>query len=53
MKWRIVGAIVSKDLSVYFRNKFFAVITVLDIVGFLIIYFVMPAAASVSVSRRR
>lgn len=48
MKWRIIGAIVSKDLSLYFRNRFIAVITVLGIVGFLVIYFVMPDATSVT-----
>ncbi|MFC1994674.1 ABC transporter permease [Chloroflexota bacterium] len=48
MKWRIVGAIVTKDLTVYFRNKFIAVITVLGIVAFLVIYFVMPGTASVT-----
>ena len=48
MKWRIIGAIVSKDLSLYFRNRFIAVITVLGIVVFLVIYFVMPGATSVT-----
>ena len=48
MKWRIIGAIVSKDLSLYFRNRFIAVITVLGIVAFLVIYFVMPGATSVT-----
>ena len=48
MKWRIIGAIVSKDLSLYFRNKFIAVITPLGIGAFLVIYFVMPSAMSVT-----
>lgn len=48
MKWRIIGAIVSKDLSLYFRNRFIAVITVLGIVAFLVLYFVMPDATSVT-----
>jgi len=46
MKWRIIGAIVSKDLSLYFRNRFIAVITVLGVVSFLAIYFVMPSTSS-------
>jgi len=48
VKWRIIGAIVSKDLSLYFRNKFIAVITVLSTVAYLVIYFVMPGATSVT-----
>jgi len=48
MKWSIIGAIVSKDLSLYFRNKFIAVITVLGIAAFLVIYLVMPGTASVT-----
>ena len=48
MNWRIMGAIVSKDLSVYFRNRFIAVIIPLSIVAYLIIYFVMPSATSVT-----
>jgi len=48
MKWRIIGAIVLKDLSLYFRNRFIAVITVLGIVAFLVLYFVMPGATSVT-----
>lgn len=48
MKWRIIGAIVSKDLSLYFRNRFIAAITVSGIVAFLVIYFVMPGATSVT-----
>ena len=48
MKWRIIGAIVSKDLSLYFRNRFIALITVLGIVAFLVLYFVMPGTTSVT-----
>ena len=48
MKWRIIGAIVLKDLFLYFRNRFIAVITVLGIVAFLVLYFVMPGATSVT-----
>jgi ABC-2 type transport system permease protein len=47
MNWRIIGAIVSKDLSLFFRNRFIAVITVLSIIMFLGIYFAMPGTASV------
>ena len=42
MNLRIVGALVQKDVSLFFRNGFFTVITVLAIVCYLIIYFLMP-----------
>ncbi len=43
MNWRIVKALVSKDFSLYFRNRFFAVITVIGIIFYLVIYFwIMP-----------
>jgi len=43
MNWRIIKALVSKDFSLYFRNRFFAIVTVLGIVFYLAIYFfVMP-----------
>ena len=48
MNWRIISAIVSKDLLVYFRNRFIAIITVLGLVSFTVIYFVMPGTASVA-----
>ena len=47
MSWRIIGATVSKDLSLFFRNRFIAVITGLSLIIFLGIYFVMPGTASV------
>ena len=47
MNWRVIGAIVSKDFSLFFRNRFIAVITVLSIIMFLVIYFVMPGTAPV------
>jgi ABC-2 type transport system permease protein len=42
MKWRNVRALVAKDFSLFFRNRFFAVVTVLGVVFYLVIYFVMP-----------
>jgi ABC-2 type transport system permease protein len=43
MNWRIIGTLVSKDLSLYFRKKGILVLTVMGLVFYLIIYFVMPA----------
>jgi ABC-2 type transport system permease protein len=42
MNWRSIGALISKDFTLFFRNRFFAVITVLTLVMFAVIYFVMP-----------
>ena len=48
MNWRIIRALVSKDFSLYFRNRFFAVVTVLGIVFYLAIYFWMPKSVDES-----
>jgi ABC-2 type transport system permease protein len=39
---RIVGALVAKDFKLFFRNRFFALITVLALVSYVAIYFFMP-----------
>jgi ABC-2 type transport system permease protein len=44
MNWRSIGALVHKDIALFFRNRFFAVITVLALVMFAVIYFVMPSS---------
>lgn len=46
MNLRIVGALVAKDLSLFFRNRFFAIITVLGLVAYIVIYFIMPEAVN-------
>ena len=46
MNLGIIGALVAKDLSLFFRNRFFALITVLGLVSYLIIYFIMPQAVN-------
>jgi ABC-2 type transport system permease protein len=42
MNWPNVLALVDKDIKLYFRNRFFAVVTVLGLVFYLIIYFLLP-----------
>jgi len=42
MNPRLIGTLVQKDLSVFFRNRFFLVITILGIIAYLVFYFVMP-----------
>jgi len=42
MNWHIVKTLIIKDVKLYFRNQLFAVITVLGIVMYIVIYFLMP-----------
>ncbi|MBN2238370.1 MAG: ABC transporter permease [Dehalococcoidales bacterium] len=37
-----IQALIKKDLSLYFRNRFISVITVLGIIVYIVFYFVMP-----------
>ena len=39
----MIAALVWKDIRLFFRNQFFAVITVLGLVAYLALYFLMPA----------
>jgi ABC-2 type transport system permease protein len=45
---RIISALVSKDISLFSRNRFFAPVTILGLVVYLIIYFVMPRSVDES-----
>lgn len=45
MNRRIIGTLVSKDLSLYFRKKGILALTIMGLVFYLVIYFVMPARA--------
>lgn len=42
MNWGRIRALVTKDFSLFFRNRFISVITVLGIILYLLFYFVMP-----------
>jgi ABC-2 type transport system permease protein len=44
MNWHAVKALVAKDFSLFFRNRFYTLITVIGIVVYLIIYFAMPSS---------
>jgi len=44
MDWRIVRTLVVKDVTLYFRNRFFAFITILALVAYAVMYFLMPNA---------
>jgi len=39
---RIIKALVAKDFSLFFRNRFFAVITLLGLIFYVGVYFLMP-----------
>lgn len=42
MSAQTIGTLVSKDLNLYFRNRFFAFITVLALVMYIAMYFFLP-----------
>jgi len=43
MNWYSIRALVGKDFSLFFRNKFFALITVGALIMYIVVYFLMPA----------
>ncbi len=51
MSWRIIRALVVKDYSLFIRNRFFAIVTVLGIVFYLALYlWIMPKSIDESLS---
>ena len=42
MNWQLIGTLVAKDLSLFFRNRFFALISGLGIVFYIGMYFLLP-----------
>ena len=42
----IVRALVAKDFTLFFRNRFFAFVSVLGIVFYITIYFVLPSSVN-------
>ncbi len=42
MRWRAIGALVGKDLLLFSRSRFFALITVLGLVAYVLVYFLLP-----------
>ncbi|MBN1273833.1 MAG: ABC transporter permease [Candidatus Aminicenantes bacterium] len=43
MNGRIIGTLIKKDVVLFFRDKFFGVMTLLMIVVFIVIFFILPA----------
>jgi ABC-2 type transport system permease protein len=44
MNWRIIGTLISKDLSLFFRKRAITVLTFVGLIFYLVIYFVMPSS---------
>lgn len=44
MDLRIVGVLVQKDLALFIRNRFYAVVTPLALVAYLAVYFILPSS---------
>ena len=42
MNFNVIKALVAKDFSLFFRNKFYTFISIIGLVVYLVIYFVMP-----------
>lgn len=43
MNWRTIRTLVAKDIFLFFQNRFFAFITVLALVFYALIFFLMPS----------
>lgn len=43
MSWRIIRALVIKDIKIFFRDKFFGVMTIFAMALYIVIYFLMPS----------
>lgn len=46
MNWRIVWALIRKDLKLFFRNRFFAFVSVLGLVAYIGIYYLLPGSVN-------
>jgi len=44
MSWRTIKTLIAKDFKLFFRNKFFGVMTIFGIIFYLVFYFIMPNA---------
>ena len=48
MNGRIIRALIEKDAKLYFRDRFFALVTVLALVVYIVIYMLMPSSVDES-----
>jgi ABC-2 type transport system permease protein len=42
MNWQTIQALIVKDLTLFFRNRFFAFISIAGLLAYIVIYFLMP-----------
>jgi ABC-2 type transport system permease protein len=42
MSWQTIKTLISKDFKLFFRDKFFGIMTIVSIVMFIVLYFIMP-----------
>jgi ABC-type Na+ efflux pump permease subunit len=43
MNWTSIRALIEKDVMLFFRNRFFALITIGALIMYIVIYFIMPS----------
>lgn len=46
MNLRILSTVILKDLKLFFKNRYFALITVLGLVAYIVIYLIMPSTVN-------
>ena len=44
MSWQTIRILIVKDITLFFRNRFFAFISVLGLVAYIAIYFLLPSS---------
>ncbi len=42
MNWRTIKTLIAKDFKLFFRNRFFGVMTIFGLVLYIVFYFIMP-----------
>lgn len=46
MNWRIIGTLIAKDFSLFFRKKLFTVLTAIGFIFYIVVYFLMPSTVN-------
>ncbi|MFQ5753979.1 MAG: ABC transporter permease [bacterium] len=49
MSWHIIKTLIAKDLKLFFRDKFFGLMTISGIVLYIVFYFIMPETIDESI----
>jgi ABC-2 type transport system permease protein len=42
MNWKIIGTLIGKDAMLFFRDKFFGIMSIVGLIFYILIYFLMP-----------